>query len=96
MTPSEQSVSRAVHDLIQIERREGKVKRVKGSEPPTIEFRLRRDQRVISIKLREDTLWDRSDRTTRDWSWTAFIETRLVTASVPDQERVRSRERRTR
>ena len=73
-TPPETSDIRT-HTLVQIEKRKGKINRVKPPDaPPIVELHLEPHQRVISIELTED--WWYGDRVTRDWSWTAYIESR--------------------
>lgn len=73
-THSEQSNSG--QNLVQITRHHGSISRVKpGHGPPVIELHLGPNERVVSIELTED--WTYGDRKTSDWSWTAYVETRL-------------------
>lgn len=63
--------------LVQIVKRTGRIDRVKPEHaPPVVELEIGDNQRVISIDLHEVVFGD-LDRKTRDWRWTAYVETRL-------------------
>lgn len=72
LSPPGQSES----ELVQVAKRTGKVRRVKpGDGPPVVELHLEPHQYVVSFDLSKD--WDYGDRKTDDWSWTAYVATRL-------------------
>lgn len=63
--------------LVQVVKRTGRIDRVKPEEaPPVVELMLRPNERVISLELRE-SYWQRPERKTGDWHWTAYVEVRL-------------------
>lgn len=78
--------------LVQIQKRHGVIIDVPRGTTPVVELPLDDNQRVVSIDLnREDCVLATPDRVARpmaykplsqvaktaDWSWTAFVETRL-------------------
>lgn len=62
--------------LVQIQKRTGWIDRVPRGDTPIVELQLLDNQSIVSIELRE-AIFDRPERKTVDWRWTAYIATRL-------------------
>lgn len=62
--------------LVQIRKHVGRIDRVPRGETPIIELQLLDNQSIASIELRE-AFFDRPERKTVDWTWVAYIATRL-------------------
>lgn len=62
--------------LVQVVKRQGEIDKVARDDIPIVELHLEDNQRIVSMDLRPK-LYDRADRKTVDWKWTAYVETRL-------------------
>lgn len=60
--------------FVQIEKREGVIRKVRKGTTPIVVLRLWDTERLVSIDLRE-TMFEHPRRKTSEWFWTAYIET---------------------
>jgi hypothetical protein len=64
--------------LVQITERSGRVDRVPRGEKPVVELHLEENQSIVRFELQDgERYFDRPERKTVDWTWTATIATRL-------------------
>jgi hypothetical protein len=71
-TPS-RGAADATPVLTQISRRRGRIERVQRGYTPIVELELQTGQYVANVELEELGRYDRPDRKTVDWRWTAYI-----------------------
>ena len=65
-----------VDELVQVSKRTGRINRVKNGETPVIELFLADNESIVGVELKDwGHLWP--ERKTVDWTWTAYIATRL-------------------
>ena len=62
--------------LVQVTYRQGEIKRVPRGQDPFIEIELDDRQRIIAMDMRRK-IFINPERKTDDWTWWAFVETRL-------------------
>lgn len=62
--------------LVQITKRHGDIRRVKRGVVPVVELDLEENQYVSNVEMNPVIYFD-SDRVTQDWTWTAYVVTRL-------------------
>jgi hypothetical protein len=64
--------------LVQISERSGRVDRVPRGEKPMVEIQLEEHEQIVRFELHDgERFFDRPERKTVDWTWTATIATRL-------------------